>query len=191
MKEIVLHGRGGQGVVFAADLLVNAFVLEGRYGNAIPFFGFERRGAPVAAFVRVDDRPIREKTQIYNPDCVVVLDPTLMRSVDVYKGLRLDAAVVLNDPRPVDAISFPPMVKKAGAVNATHIALSILNAPITNSCMIGAFIKTTGWVSWKGVEESFRANFPPHLLEANLKAAREAYELTRVIELRIYPEGSS
>ena len=184
MKEIVLHGRGGQGVVFAADLLVNAFVLEGKFGNAIPFFGFERRGAPVAAFVRVDDRPIREKTQIYHPDCVIVLDPTLSRTVDIFKGLRQNAIVVLNDPRRLDAISFPAQVRRAGAVNATHIALAVLQVPIPNSCMIGAFVKSTGWVSWQGVEESFRANFPPHLVEANLKAAREAYELTEVKDFR-------
>ena len=182
MREIVLHGRGGQGVVFASELLVAAFVLDGRYGNSIPYFGFERRGAPVAAFVRFDDKPIREKTQIYHPDCIVVLDPTIKRAVDIFKGLKDDGIAVLNDPRPPEAIELPACVKRVGVVDATRISLEILNAPITNSCMIGAFMQTTGWLNWEAVEGAFRQNFPERLVEANLKAAKEAYETTRVLE---------
>lgn len=183
MKEIRLHGRGGQGAVMASQILVNAFVIEGKYGNAIPFFGFERRGAPLSAFVRVDDKPIREKTQVYFPDCIIVVDPTLRATVNVFNGLKGDGIAVLNERKSIEGVAFPPSVKKLGVVDATKIALECMGAPITNTAMLGAFAAATGWVKLESILQSFELFLGPKLIEGNVKAAKAAYEATTVKEL--------
>ena len=102
MKEIRIHGRGGMGAVKAAEALVYAAVMDGKYGNSIPFFGFERQGAPVTAFVRISEEPIRPKNRVYHPDIIIVLDPTIMNAVNVFEGVKEGGILVLNtthDPR--------------------------------------------------------------------------------------------
>ncbi len=187
MKEIRLHGRGGQGAVIASQILVNAFVIEGKYGNSMPFFGFERRGAPLSAFVRFDDRPIREKTQVYSPDCVIVVDPTLRSAIKVFDGLKGERIAVLNDRKAIDQIdlpeSVPESVNKVGIVDATKIAIECIGVPITNTSMLGAFAATTGWVKLDSIVRSFELFLNPKLLEGNVKAARAAYEAVQVREL--------
>jgi 2-oxoisovalerate ferredoxin oxidoreductase gamma subunit len=184
MKEIRLHGRGGQGMVMAAEMLVNAILLEGLYGNSIPYFGFERRGAPVAAFVRFDRQPIREKTQIYTPDCLVVSDATLLKAVDVFSGLKEGGIVVLNTPKSLDEFTLPKTVEKVGLVNATKVALDILGSPITNTAMLGAFAATTGWVDLRSITSGIEKVMPPKLVPKNREAAEIAYEQTQVCEVR-------
>jgi len=184
MREIRLHGRGGQGTLVAAEILVSAMVMEGRFGSAIPFFGFERRGAPISAFVRFDDQPIREKTQIYNPDCVVVMDPTLRNAVDVFAGLSGERVVVLNERRNLARLDLPPTVKKVGLVDATGIAVDVLGVPITNTAMLGAFVATTGWIGLEPLVESIKQAFAGRpLVEENVKAARSGFEATKVVGL--------
>lgn len=183
MKEIRLHGRGGQGAVMASQMIVNAYVIEGGYGNAIPFFGFERRGAPTSAFVRLDNKPIREKTQVYSPDCVIVVDPTLRATVNVFNGLKGDGIAVLNERRPVNPAELPESVKKLGYVDATRIAVDILGAPITNTPMLGAFAAVTGWVKLDSILQSFELFLSPKVIEKNIAAARLAYETVQVREL--------
>lgn len=182
MKEIRLHGRGGQGAVLASQILVSAAVKEGKFGTAIPFFGFERRGAPLSAFVRFDDKRIREKTQIYNPDCVVVIDPTLVNAVNVFDGVKEGGIVVLNDPRTPDQVECPPFVRRVGAVDATSIALEVLGSPITNTPMLGAFAATTGWVGLDALVSALKEILKGKQADLNARAALLGYERTKVID---------
>ena len=183
MREIRLHGRGGQGMVMAAEMLVNAILLEGLYGNSIPYFGFERRGAPVAAFVRFDQKPIREKTQIYYPDCLIVSDDTLLGTVDVFGGLRDEGIVVLNTQKALDHLTFPKAVRKVGLVQATKVAIDILGDAITNTAMLGAFAATTGWVSLHSVLVGIEKVIPSRIASRNMKAAEVSYQKTQIYQV--------
>lgn len=183
MKEIRLHGRGGQGNVIASQILVAAFVSEGKFGNSIPFFGFERRGAPTVTYVRLDDKKIRVKTGVYKPDCVVVIDATVKNVVNVFEGLGGDGIAVLNESNELASLELSPAVRKVGVIDATRIAIDNLGMPITNSPMLGAFAATTGWVSLDSILASMGRFFNARILEANRQAAASAYESTRVVEL--------
>lgn len=183
MKEIRLHGRGGQGTVMASQILVSAFAIEGKYGAAIPFFGFERRGAPVSGFVRLDDKPIRIKTMIYYPDAVVVLDGALRKVVNVFDGLKGDGIAVLNEKKDIDQLGLPSSIRKVGLVDATRIALEVMGVPIANTAMLAAFAATTGWVELESLLASFERYFSRKILAGNAEAARVAYEATRVVDL--------
>lgn len=180
MEEIRLHGRGGQGIVMAGEMLVNAILLEGLYGTSIPLFGAERRGAPVATFVRLDSRPIREKTQIYTPNCLVINDAALIDSADVYAGFRSGGLVVLNTPKTFEQLSFPKAVGKIGLINATKVALNVIGAPVTNTSILGAFAAATGWIKISSVLGGIERVLPPNLVEKNKKAAALCYEQTKV-----------
>ena len=184
MKEIRFHGRGGQGTVLASVILVKAFTKEKKYSSAIPYFGFERRGAPVTAFLRFDDHPLREQTQIYSPDCVVVMDPTLKRSSEIFQGLKEGGIFVLSTRKSIKEVDVPPEVGTLGCVDAIGISLEILGSPITNSCMLGAFVATTGWVSLDSVLESIRETWSGETREKNLRAAQAGYNRTKVVRLR-------
>lgn len=177
MIEVRFHGRGGQGAVTAARLLAQAAFYEGKYSQAFPFFGAERRGAPVLAFARIDDRPIGIRTQIYEPDCVVVLDPSLLRHVNVASGIKSGGKIVVNTK---DAVKFPNA--STYTVDATGVAMEMLGAPITNTAMLGAFARATGAVSLDSVVRAIQEYFPPRLVEKNVGAVKVAYERTRAVE---------
>jgi 2-oxoacid:acceptor oxidoreductase gamma subunit (pyruvate/2-ketoisovalerate family) len=183
MEEIRLHGRGGQGIVMAGEMLVNAILLEGLYGTSIPLFGAERRGAPVAAFVRLDHKPIREKTQIYTPNCLVINDAALMKSVDVFSGFRRGGSVILNTPKSFEQLSLPETVGKVGLINATKIALDVIGAPVTNTSILGAFAATTGWIKLSSVLGGIERVLPRDLIALNKKVAELCYEQTKVYSL--------
>lgn len=151
LKEIRLHGRGGLGTVKASEALVYAAVMDGIYGNSIPYFGFERQGAPVTAYVRISDRPIRQKNKVYNPNAVMVIEPTIMNAVNVFEGIREDSILILNTSLQLDEVKIDPKVKIAVLVDANKIAMEVLEKPITNTVMLGAFVKATGWVSLENV----------------------------------------
>jgi len=182
MKEIRFHGRGGQGTVLASVILVKAFTKEKKYSSAIPYFGFERRGAPVMAYLRFDDHPLREKTQVYSPDCVVVMDPALKRSPEVFRGIKQGGILILSTRKPVEELNLPPAVGKIGYVDAIAISLDILKSPITNSCMLGAFVATTGWVTLDSVLKSIQETWTGEMAEKNVKAALAGYEKTRIFK---------
>ncbi|MGQ9788121.1 MAG: pyruvate ferredoxin oxidoreductase subunit gamma [Candidatus Hadarchaeaceae archaeon] len=173
--EIRFHGRGGQGAVTAARLLAEASFMEGSYCQAFPFFGAERRGAPVVAFTRINKQPIRTHEQVYNPDFVVVLDATLIESVDVAAGLKPNGIIVLNSEK------IPENLKevKVAIVDATKIAIETIGAPITNTAMIGALARATGVVSLDSVTKVIEKKFGK-LAEKNINAARRAFEQTAV-----------
>ncbi len=180
MREIRFHGRGGQGAVIASNILANAAFLEGKDVQAFPFFGVERRGAPVTAFTRIDDRPIRIKFQIYNPDYVVVLDESLLKAVDVTAGLRGDGIVIINSRREPGALGIAK--GRLATVDATSIAIShglgSKVAPIVNTVMLGALVAATGEVKLRSVLDSM-AEQVPIKAEENADACRDAAEQTR------------
>ena len=178
MIEIRIHGRGGQGSVTAAELLAVAAFDDGREAQAFPAFGVERRGAPVMAFCRIDDAPIRTRMQIYQPDYVIVQDPTLLETVDVLAGLKPDGTVLINSERPASELGLDT---KARAVTfpATEIAMEELGRPIMNTAIMGAFSGVSGAISFEAIERSIRDRFPEELGEKNVLAARRAYELMK------------
>ncbi len=179
MKEIRLHGRGGLGTVKAAEIIVYANVMDGNFGNSIPFFGFERQGAPVTSFVRLDKNPIRPKNQVYNPNCIIVLEPTIMNAVDVFEGLKEDSFFIINTQKPITEIRMPDTVGTVASVDATGIARKILNNKITNTVMLGAFARATEWVKLDKILERVEELFGPE----NVEAAEKGFQETKVINI--------
>jgi 2-oxoacid:acceptor oxidoreductase gamma subunit (pyruvate/2-ketoisovalerate family) len=175
MKEIRFHGRGGQGVVMGAEMLAYAFVLEGKHASSFPTFGAERRGAPVAAFLRFDRKPVRDTHQIYEPDCIVVLDPFIAKSQTVFNGLKGEGIVIMNTPRK-KLENWPDTLQSLGLVDATALALEEIGRAIVNTCMLGAIARVTGWVSLDSVIKSLTMNFEGKLLQTNERLVRRAYE---------------
>lgn len=178
MKEIRIHGRGGQGNVAAAEIMALAAFRDGKTSQAFPFFGSERMGAPVAAFVRISNDRIRTRCQIYNPDYVVVQDPTIIGAVDVAAGLKPGGLVLINTERPADQLGFPPDVK-VKTVPASRIANEILGRPIPNTALVGAFAAATGEISLEAVIEAVRERFSGEIAEKNVKAVEEAYKFVQ------------
>ena len=179
MKEIRFHGRGGQGAVLAARMLAAAFVIEGKHVASFPMYGFERRGAPVVAFTRLDDKPIREKTQIYNPDCLVVIDPSLMNLPALFSGLKPEGILILNSPRPLEN-RLNDNLKLAGVVNATQIAVEEIGRDIPNTCLLGAFAATTGWVNLKSILSSLGDYFSGGILQRNIRSTERGFQEVNV-----------
>ncbi len=181
MYEIRFHGRGGQGAVTAANILAVAGFKSGMDVQAFPIFGVERRGAPVAAFARLDQKKIDIKNQIYEPDCVVVLDTTLLDVVDVSKGLKENGVIVINSRKGPDEFSFSVPGAKVFTVDATDIAVSnrlgTRMSPIVNTAVLGAFAKATSMVDMNFIEEAIDENAPIKT-EENKQAARDAFEAT-------------
>lgn len=170
MKEIRWHGRGGQGAVTSAYLLAMAAFKDGKYSQAFPFFGTERRGAPVVSFTRIDDKFIRTREQVYNPDYVVVLDPTLIKVVDVTEGLSKDELIIINTNQKVD------IKAKVKIVDATSIAMDVIGKPFVNTPMIGALVGVTDIVSLNSVIEAIKERFPQPIAEKNIEAVKKTYE---------------
>ncbi len=178
LVELRFHGRGGQGAVTAANILAAAAVLEGKYAQAFPYFGAERRGAPVEAYARVSDRPIERHSQVREPDIVVVLDPTIFELVDVTRGLKPGGVIVVNSENPPVKDGW-----NVWCVNATKIAMDlgliVSGWPVVNTSMLGALARATGLVSVESVDKSIRSYFHGKLGELNAKAARRAYSEAR------------
>jgi pyruvate ferredoxin oxidoreductase gamma subunit len=181
--EIRWHGRGGQGAVTSAELIAQAAISEGKYAQAFPTFGPERRGAPVQAFTRIDaTNPIRVRSEVLEPDVVVVFDLTLMASVPVTSGLKKGGLVILNTRKPVAELkSEYGIASKVATVDATTIAREALGVPIVNTTMIGALIKATGAINLESMKESLQKRFG-RLAEANFKAMERAFKETIVGE---------
>ncbi len=178
MIEIRIHGRGGQGSVTAAELLAVAAFDDGREAQAFPAFGVERRGAPVLAFCRIDSEPIRIRSQIYEPDYVIVQDPTLMDTVDVLAGVKPEGTVLINSERAASELKLKTSARVV-TFPATQIALEMLGRPIMNTAIMGAFAGISGAISFEAIERSIRHRFPGELGDKNVQAARKAYELTK------------
>jgi len=175
MKEIRIHGRGGQGSVTAAELLAVAAFKDGHYSQAFPSFGVERRGAPVAAFTRISDIPIRLRSQIYEPDYIIVQDPTLIEVVDVTGGVKPDGMILINSDFSPETFKLDTPAEVM-TIDATRIALDIIGLPIMNTVMLGAFAGATGEINIRSIQYAVSERFPGKVGEKNSKAAHEAYK---------------
>jgi len=179
--EIRWHGRGGQGAVTSAELVAQAAINEGKYAQAFPAFGAERRGAPVVAFVRINsDEPIRVRAEVAEPDVVVVLDPGLLRIENVTSGLKANGMVVVNTKKQPEQIRQEFSINwSLATVDATTIARELLGVPIVNTSMVGALLRATGVVKLESLFEPLRQRFG-RLAERNINAMKKAYEETLV-----------
>jgi pyruvate ferredoxin oxidoreductase gamma subunit len=180
--EVRFHGRGGQGVVTAAELLSVAAFVEGRHAQAFPSFGSERTGAPVVAFCRISGREIRTREPIARPDALVVQDPTLLHQVDVFGGAGPDAYVLVNTASGLAELGLGDLggrfrPERMLAVAATDIARELLGRPLPNAALLGGFAALTGVVSIDSVATAIRGRFRGTVADANVEAARRAHEL--------------
>jgi pyruvate ferredoxin oxidoreductase gamma subunit/phenylglyoxylate dehydrogenase gamma subunit len=184
MPEIRIHGRGGQGTVLAAKILAKALVEEGKYTMAIPAFGFERRGAPVVAFLRYEDHEIRAVTNIYNPNIIMCIDPSIATVVDIFEGISDHATLVQASKKPIGEIVRPETVERVGLCDAVGIALDVFSKQITNTIMLGAFARTTGVVTLDSLKKGLSVtNFRDAGLEQNMIAIERGYNETTVYDL--------
>lgn len=176
--EVRWHGRGGQGAWTASELLARAAIYEGKYIQSFPEFGPERMGAPVAAFTRISNEPIQIHCAVYNPDVVAVLDPTLLKTVPVARGLNEGGTIIINSKEnPADMRKVLNTDKgKVWAVPATEIAVRILGRPITNTAMLGAVARITGIVQLKSIEKVVKERFRQNIAEKNVAVVKEAYK---------------
>ncbi|UCG14516.1 MAG: pyruvate ferredoxin oxidoreductase subunit gamma [Deltaproteobacteria bacterium] len=176
MIEIRIHGRGGQGNVAAAELLSIAAFKDGKFAQAFPSFGAERIGAPVQAFVRIDDKRIRTREEVRTPDYLIVQDHHLIGAVPVLDGIKPDGLVVINAEETPEDLNLKTTAR-VETIPATEIALEIIGRPIPNAIMIGAFCSITGLVSLGAVQEAIMEKFPGRVGENNVAALERAVEI--------------
>jgi pyruvate ferredoxin oxidoreductase gamma subunit len=176
MIEIRIHGRGGQGNVAAAELLSIAAFKDGKFSQAFPSFGAERIGAPVMAFVRIDDKKIRTREDVRHPDYLIVQDENLLETVPILDGLKPDGLIVVNAEKNPEDLQLKTTAR-VETIPATEIALEIIGRPIPNAVMIGAFCTITGLVSLDAVQESIMGKFPGRVGENNVAALERAHEI--------------
>jgi len=176
--EVRWHGRGGQGSWTASEVLARTAIYEGKYIQSFPEFGPERMGAPVTAFTRISTEPIRIHCAVYEPDVVVVLDPTLLKTVPVTAGIGEDGVIVINSAD--EPAKVRKMLKtekgKLWTIPATQIALKILGMPITNTAMLGTVAKATNLIALDSIKVTLKERFRPDLAEKNFAVIKEAYE---------------
>ncbi len=177
MRELRIHGRGGQGSVTAAELIAVAAFAGGVYAQAFPAFGVERRGAPVQAFVRFNSSKIRLRSQVYEPDYIIVQDSTLIRDVNVFQGVKSGGIVIVNTEKKPD---YPiPEGVRVILIDATSIALEVLGLPITNTALMGAFAAASGEIAFPALEDALRHRFSGEMAEKNIEASRRAFNLVQ------------
>ena len=182
MLQIRIHGRGGQGVVTAAELLSIAAFAQGRHAQAFPSFGSERTGAPVVAFCRIAGREIRLREPILAPDVLIVQDPTLLHQVDVFQGLQPEGYVLINSQRDFHALGLADIAQRNAhwcSVPATEIAIRHLGRPLPNAVMLGGFAALSSLITLAAVAHAIRHKFSAKVAEANVAAATEAFEFIR------------
>jgi pyruvate ferredoxin oxidoreductase gamma subunit len=177
LRELRIHGRGGQGSVTAAELIAVAAFEGGVFSQAFPAFGVERRGAPVQAFVRFNDSRIRLRSQVYEPDYIIVQDSSLIKDVNVFQGVKQGGIVIVNSGKPVDAKV--PVGVRMITIDATSIALEVLGLPITNTTLMGAFAAATGEIEFSALENALKHRFSGELANRNIMAARKAFDLVK------------
>lgn len=182
MFQIRIHGRGGQGVVSGAEMVSVAAFLEGRHAQAFPSFGSERTGAPVMAFCRIDDRPIRLREPVLDPDALIVQDATLLHQVDLFNGLREGGHILLNSSRtPAElglaSLAAAPRRYRITTLPATELAMEHVGRPVPNAALLGGFAALTGVIKLESVVSAIREKFPAAIAEKNIAAARRAYEM--------------
>jgi len=182
MFQIRIHGRGGQGVVSGAEMLSVAAFLEDRHAQAFPSFGSERMGAPVISFCRIDDHEIRLREPIQAPDALIIQDPTLLHSVDVFAGLKPDGYILINSQRSFEELGIADFVAKFPAhhvcdVGATELAMKHVGRPLPNAALLGGFAAISGQLHMDSVADAIMEKFAGAVGAANVAAAREAFEV--------------
>ena len=175
MFGVRIHGRGGQGVVTAAELLSVAAFHEGRHAQAFPTFGSERTGAPVVSFCRIADKPIRVREPIAEPDAVIVQDPTLLLQLDLTAGLARGGYLLINTARSAAELGLAEVDAKLLTVPAGDIAKRHVGKPIPNAALLGGFAALSGLITVASIERALAERFPARLAEPNAAAAREAH----------------
>lgn len=180
MKEIRIHARAGQGAITTASLLGYAYFLKGMYPYAFPHFGAARMGAPMNAFVRVDSKPVRLRSQIYEPDYVIVVDPTLMRGYNCFFGLKEEGVAIINGKKE-EGLEMPKLKprQKVFIVPANEIALKTIGRPLGNTALIGAFAAATGELKLDTLFEVIKKIFTGKIQEGNIQAVKEGYEFIK------------
>jgi pyruvate ferredoxin oxidoreductase gamma subunit len=179
--QIRIHGRGGQGVVSAAEMLSIAAFSEGNYAQAFPSFGSERMGAPVTAFCRIDDQEIRLREPVMQPDALIIQDPTLLHQVDLFSGLSPEGYILINSTRSFEELGIGDFVRgfardRLCSVPASELALKHVGRPLPNAALLGGFAAMTGRLVFDAVAQAIRDRFPGKVGVANVAAARAAYE---------------
>lgn len=174
MREIRIHARAGQGAITTAALLGNVYFLKGMYPYAFPHFGAARMGAPMNAFVRVDSKPVRLRSQIYEPDYVIIVDATLMRGFNCFSGLKEDGVAIINAREGIEV----PKVKakqKVFVVPANDIALKTIGRPLGNTALLGAYAAATGEIDLDNLIAAVSKRFSGKAKEANIEAVKQGY----------------
>ena len=182
MFQVRIHGRGGQGVVTGAEMLSIAAFLGGRHAQAFPSFGSERTGAPVVAFCRLDDKEIRLREPIMQPDALIIQDATLLHQVDVFNGLKKDGYILINTTRSFEALGLGEFSRdfrpeRLLTVPASELARKHVGRPVPNVPLLGAFAALGGLISLDAVQAAIRQKFSGAVAQGNIDAAREAYEI--------------
>jgi pyruvate ferredoxin oxidoreductase gamma subunit len=182
MFQVRIHGRGGQGVVTAAEMLSIAAFNEGRWAQAFPSFGSERMGAPVLAFCRIHDTEIRAREPVSQPDAVIIQDPTLLRQVRVFDGLSRSGYVLINSSRSPEELGIAEFLSelppgRVGIVPATELAVRHVGRPVPNAALLGGLCAVTGMLALGSVEAAIRQKFKAEVAERNIAAAREAHQM--------------
>ena len=184
MFQVRIHGRGGQGVVSASQMMSVAAFHQGLYSQSFPSFGSERMGAPVMAFVRIDDKEIELREPVLDPDLLIIQDPTLFNAIDVFSGLKQDGYVLINSTKSVEELGIDEAVSglppgHVATVPATELALKHLKRPTPNTVLLGAFAAMSDLLGIDGVEKAIREKFPGKVGEMNVAAAKAAYSAAR------------
>lgn len=182
MFQVRIHGRGGQGVVTAAEMLSVAAFGEGRHAQAFPSFGSERMGAPVVSFCRISDREIRLREPIMEPDALIIQDPTLLHQADVFAGFKSDGYVLINTTKTLSDLGLDQLAENWGpdricTVPATDIGLKHIGRPIPNVPLLGGFAAVTGVIQLESVIKAINSKFSGKVAEGNIAAATEAYQI--------------
>ena len=178
---------GGQGAVMGALILAEAAFAEGKFSQKIPMYGGARRGGDVTVFLRLDDKPIRRTCGIYEPDSIVILDPTLKKQPFVRSGLKKGGTAVVNDELPPGKINLGVELEKIATVDATGISTEVFGVraiPIVNTTMLGAVAKTTGWVKLDSLTDPIKRQLPGKVGDLNIKACRRGWEAVKVMEAK-------
>ena len=184
MFQIRIHGRGGQGVVTATEMLSVAAFEEGKHAQAFPSFGSERTGAPVVSFCRIDDKEIRLREQIMEPDALIIQDPTLLHQIDVFAGLKQDGYVLLNTSHSFEALGLGDILKgrkpeRFCTLPASELGLKYVGRPIPNVPLIAGFAALSGTIKLESVVKAINEKFSGKVAEGNIAAATEAYNLIK------------
>jgi pyruvate ferredoxin oxidoreductase gamma subunit len=178
--EIRIHGRGGQGTVIAAEMLANAFVSGGQYASVFPSFGVERRGSAVMAFARFGDKPIRERTRVYRPDTLLMLDQASTENIAYYEGFKNGGTIIANTAHAQNIINMDLKQQLLGTVDGVAIALEEIGIAITNTCMLGAYARVTQYVKLDDLKKALALYFERKVLEKNIRSLERGYQDVRI-----------